>query len=461
MTINPRADFASAELEIVQEQQLKEKIVNEEFKIWKKTVPLLYDTIHTHALDFPSLSLQWLPDYTISENKNYITVKFLFGTNTSQHSQDYLKLGSLSLPSTLAPDFSEFSPNSQSIPIPMSNIDSSDNFRILSSWKHNGEINKLRISPDNEKVITFDNEGVIHLYDLKSNSKESVDFKYHKLEGYSLEWIDRNQFLSGANDSQIALWDVSKPSTPIQRFKSHSAVINDLSHNTQQKSLFGSVADDYRYQIHDLRASFQDNPAIKIETSHIQNSFAFNPEIPTLFATGGKENVVSLYDLRYPSEPFRKLFGHNDSVIGIEWNKNNDPSKLISWGLDKRAISWDLSYLPDEFTYPTNEPTEGSKRKYTKNVDPCLAFIHGGHTNRINEVDIHPKISGLTATCGDDNLIEIWKSKTIQFENEEEEEDDDEEEEKTENSAGAAENNTEGSKTDASNNLENEIEMKD
>ncbi|CUM54109.1 uncharacterized protein AC631_04751 [Debaryomyces fabryi] len=454
MTVNPSADFASAELEIVQEQQLKEKIVNEEFKIWKKTVPLLYDTIHTHALDFPSLSLQWLPDYTVSENKNYVTVKFLFGTNTSQHSQDYLKLGSLSLPSTLAPDFAEFSPNSQSIPIPMSNIDSSDNFRILSSWKHNGEINKLRISPNNEKVITFDNEGVVHLYDLKSNNKEAVDFKYHKLEGYALEWIDENQFLSGANDSQIALWDVSKPSTPIQRFKSHNAVINDLSHNTQEKSLFGSVADDYSYQIHDLRASFQDNPAIKMETSHIQNSFAFNPEIPTLFATGGKENVVSLYDLRNPSEPFRKLFGHNDSVIGIEWNKNNDPNKLISWGLDKRAISWDLSYLSDEFTYPTNEPTEGSKRRYTKNVDPCLAFIHGGHTNRINEVDIHPKINGLTATCGDDNLIEIWKSKTIQLENEEEEEEEGEEE--SEKLTSPAENNTEGSKTDASNNLENE-----
>lgn len=427
MTVNTSAEFASAELEIVQEQQLKEKIVNEEFKIWKKTVPLLYDTIHTHALDFPSLSIQWLPDYTVSENKNTISVKFLFGTNTSQHSQDYLKLGSLNLPSTLAPDFSEFSPNSQSIPIPMSNIDSSDNFRILSSWKHNGEINKLRISPDNSKVVTFDNEGVVHLYDLKSNNKEPIDFKYHKLEGYALEWVDDNQFLSGANDSQIALWDVSKPSTPIQGFKSHNAVINDLSHNIQEKSLFGSVADDYTYQIHDMRAAIQDNPVIKMETSHIQNSFAFHPDVSTLFATGGKENVVCLYDLRNPSEPFRKLFGHNDSIIGIKWNRCNEPNNLISWGLDKRAISWDLSNLAEDFTYPTNDSLEGSKKRSVKSVDPCLAFIHGGHTNRINEVDIHSKIRGLTTTCGDDNLIEIWKSKTIRVENEDEEEENEDE----------------------------------
>lgn len=432
MTINSNADLASAELEIVQEHQLKEKIVNEEFKIWKKTVPLLYDTIHTRALDFPSLSLQWLPDYTVSENKNTITVKFLFGTNTSQHSQDYLKLGSLSLPSTLAPDFSKISPNSQSIPIPMSDIDSSDSFRVLSSWKHNGEINKLKISPNNEKVITFDNEGIVHLYDLKGNNKDSIDFKYHKLEGYALEWVDDFQFLSGANDSQIALWDVSKPSTPIQGFKSHKAVINDLSYSLPVKSLFGSVADDYTYQIHDLRASIQDNPAIKADTNQIQNAIAFNPEISTLFATGGKDNVISLYDLRNPSEPFRKLFGHNDSVIGIKWNQSNNPTNIISWGLDKRAISWDLANLDEEFLYPTSE-NEGSKKKNSKNADPCLSFIHGGHTNRINEVDIHPKINELTASCGDDNLIEIWKQKTILADEEEAEETDEKEEEEDQN----------------------------
>lgn len=93
-------------------------------------------------------------------------------------------------------------------------------------------------------------------------------------------------------------------------------------------------------------------------------------------------------------------------------------------------------------------------------MDPCLAFIHGGHTNRINEVDIHPKINGLTATCGDDNLIEIWKSKTIQLENDEDE--DEEEEEDAEKAPSPVENDNEKSKTGAPNNLENEdTEMKD
>lgn len=40
---------------------LQEKLVNEEYKIWKKNTPFLYDLVMTHALEWPSLSVQWLP----------------------------------------------------------------------------------------------------------------------------------------------------------------------------------------------------------------------------------------------------------------------------------------------------------------------------------------------------------------------------------------------------------------
>lgn len=410
-----KTDMKTTESDIVEEQQLGEKIVNEEFKIWKKTVPLLYDTIHTHALDFLSLSLQWLPDYEVNEDKNSIKVKFLFGTNSSLNSQDYLKLGSLSVASTLAPDFLKFS-SSQSIPVPMSNVNKSDNFRILSSWKHNGEINKLKLSPDSTLSLTFDNKGIVHLYDLTSN-KNPVEFKYHKLEGFALDWTNGSRFLSGANDSQIALWDINKPSTPIKGFKSHNAVINEISDNKNTDFMFGSVADDFTIQVHDIRADIQENPAMCITTKQLQNSIAFHPDISFLFAVGGKDNNVSLYDLRYPKEPIRKLFGHNDSILGVKWNPL-DKSNLYSWALDKRTLLWDLSKLDEYFAYPNGENNESSRKKQSRNDDPCLSFIHGGHINRINDVDVHPRL-GLYASCGDDNLLEVWKPKTIASEEEE------------------------------------------
>lgn len=424
MTIENTQALALAEREIVQEHQAKEKVVNEEFKIWKKTVPLLYDTINTHALEYPSLSVKWLPDYEFSADKSKIVVKFLYGTNSSQHTQDYLKLGSVELPSTLSTEFKDKNPNVSKLPIP---TEGDCNFKVLSSWRHNGEVNKLEISPNGENIITFDNEGIVHLYNLKVENKDVKEFKYHKLEGYSLEWLNDNEFLSGSNDSQIALWDVLKPSTPIQSFKSHNAVINDLTLNKQHKSIFGSTSDDYTFKIHDLRSPANDNVAINVPQNHIQNAIKFHPRISTLLATGGRDNVVSLYDLRNPSKPFRKLFGHNDSVVGLKWDEFNNPNKVTSWSLDKRIMIWDLDYLDEEFVYPTEASENSRRRNNNKSADPCLKFISGGHTNRINEMDIHPKINGLTISCGDDYLLEVWKPKNIIPEEEEEEVEEEEE----------------------------------
>lgn len=40
----------------------QEKVINEEYKVWKKNAPYLYDLVVTHALEWPSLTVQWLPD---------------------------------------------------------------------------------------------------------------------------------------------------------------------------------------------------------------------------------------------------------------------------------------------------------------------------------------------------------------------------------------------------------------
>lgn len=43
---------------------VEERLINEEYKIWKKNTPFLYDLVMTHALEWPSLTAQWLPDVT-------------------------------------------------------------------------------------------------------------------------------------------------------------------------------------------------------------------------------------------------------------------------------------------------------------------------------------------------------------------------------------------------------------
>uniref|UniRef100_A0A6Q2YB12 Retinoblastoma binding protein 4, like n=1 Tax=Esox lucius TaxID=8010 RepID=A0A6Q2YB12_ESOLU len=46
----------------VYDDAVEERVINEEYKIWKKNTPFLYDLVMTHALEWPSLTVQWLPD---------------------------------------------------------------------------------------------------------------------------------------------------------------------------------------------------------------------------------------------------------------------------------------------------------------------------------------------------------------------------------------------------------------
>ena len=44
-------------------------MISEEYKVWKKNTPFLYDVVMTHALEWPSLTVQWLPEVTRPDGK--------------------------------------------------------------------------------------------------------------------------------------------------------------------------------------------------------------------------------------------------------------------------------------------------------------------------------------------------------------------------------------------------------
>jgi len=68
-----------SEAQVQEEEEMEQKIINEgrsprlihlhsevniiaEYKTWKKNSPFLYDMILSTALDWPTLTTQWLPD---------------------------------------------------------------------------------------------------------------------------------------------------------------------------------------------------------------------------------------------------------------------------------------------------------------------------------------------------------------------------------------------------------------
>ncbi|CAN6310083.1 unnamed protein product [Urochloa humidicola] len=78
--------------------EVEECLINEEYKIWKKNTPFLYDLVITHALEWPSLTVQWLPDRAEPPGKDHSVQKMILGTHTSDNEPNYLMLAQVQLP---------------------------------------------------------------------------------------------------------------------------------------------------------------------------------------------------------------------------------------------------------------------------------------------------------------------------------------------------------------------------
>lgn len=89
---------------------VEERLIDAEYKIWKKNTPYLYDIVLTHSLEWPSLTCQWLP-----HSKRYGTVapsrkskgsastlvvehQLLLGTHTTGEEPNYLMIATCVLP---------------------------------------------------------------------------------------------------------------------------------------------------------------------------------------------------------------------------------------------------------------------------------------------------------------------------------------------------------------------------
>ena len=91
------------ENEISQEQLF----INEEHKIWKKNTPHLYDLIITHTLEWPSLTVEWLPGWNEPDGQDYATQKLILGTHTDGDYPNYLMIAEVKLPVVAEGDLSD------------------------------------------------------------------------------------------------------------------------------------------------------------------------------------------------------------------------------------------------------------------------------------------------------------------------------------------------------------------
>jgi histone-binding protein RBBP4 len=60
--------------------------------------PLPDDIVLTHALEWPSLTVQWLPDKKVKEGASFSTQELILGTHTSDDELNFLMVAKVVLP---------------------------------------------------------------------------------------------------------------------------------------------------------------------------------------------------------------------------------------------------------------------------------------------------------------------------------------------------------------------------
>jgi histone-binding protein RBBP4 len=120
----------------------------------------------------------------------------------------------------------------------------------------------------------------------------------HDKEGYAVAWspFQSGKLLSGSEDATVKLWDVaaayapgSSPGTQIKAaatFVAHTATVEDVAWHAMDANMAGSVGDDKRICLWDVR---EPSKAVQnIENAHESdiNCIAFNPKQEFVLATG-------------------------------------------------------------------------------------------------------------------------------------------------------------------------------
>ncbi|RDW95222.1 WD40 repeat-like protein [Coleophoma crateriformis] len=404
----------------VEDEDMEQKIINEEYKTWKKNSPFLYDMILSTALEWPTLTTQWFPDVKTPENKNYTIHRLLIGTHTSNGAQNYLQIANVEIPKNVTPnphDYDEERGEIGGYGNSASGESAAIKMNIEQKIDHPGEVNKARYQPQNPNIIaTMCSDGNVLVFDRTKHSSipkgivnAQATLVGHKKEGFGLSWNPHGnegmgKLATGSEDQTVKLWDLStmdassKQVKPYRNYTHHSAIVNDVQYHPLHKSLIGTVSDDLSLQILDVRQASTTESVLRGEghTDAI-NALAFNPASEFVLATASADKTIGLWDLRNLKDKLHSLEGHADAVTSLAWHPHEE-AVLGSGSYDRRIIFWDLSRVGEE-----QLPDE------VEDGPPELLFMHGGHTNHLADFSWNQHEPWVVCSAAEDNLIQIWK----------------------------------------------------
>ncbi|EHB18316.1 Histone-binding protein RBBP4 [Heterocephalus glaber] len=205
----------------------KEHVLKEEYKIWKKNTPLLYGLVMTHALEWPGLTAQWLPDVTRPEGKDFSIPRLVLGTHTSDE-QNHLVTASVQLPNHDA----QFD---------ASHYDSEKgDLEVLAPLV--GKLKEKSRSTMKEKSVADDHK--LMIWDTQSNntSKPSHSVDAHAAEVNCLSFNPYSEFIlaTGSADKTVALWDLRNLKLKLHSFESQKDEIFQVQWSPHNETILAS-----------------------------------------------------------------------------------------------------------------------------------------------------------------------------------------------------------------------------
>ncbi|KDD73513.1 hypothetical protein H632_c2101p0 [Helicosporidium sp. ATCC 50920] len=344
----------------------------------------------------------------------YSKQQLVLGTHTSEGEQNYLMRADVQLP------LEESEADARAYDQERGEVGgvgaAAGRIHIIQQINHDGEVNRARHCPQNHFLIaTKTVSAEVYVFDFsKHPSKPAPDglckpdlrLTGHRNEGYGLSWsaVQEGYLLSGSDDAQICVWDVNAATAgarglhALHVFQGHGGVVEDVAWHPQHGALFGSVGDDKKLIIWDLRKPGEAAGEQRVEAHSAEvNCLAFNPHNQSILATGSADRTVALWDLRNLSRRLHLFENHSEEVFQVGWSPSHE-TVLASSGADRRLMIWDLARIGDE-----QSPDDA------EDGPPELLFVHGGHTAKISDFAFDPNDDWVVASVAEDNILQIWQ----------------------------------------------------
>ncbi|XP_075854743.1 protein transport protein Sec31A isoform X3 [Microcebus murinus] len=215
---------------------------------------------------------------------------------------------------------------------------------VLIAGGENGNI----ILYDPSKIIAGDKEVVIAQNDKHTGPVRALDVNI----------FQTNLVASGANESEIYIWDLNNFATPMTPGAKTQPPedISCIAWNRQVQHILASASPSGRATVWDLR---KNEPIIKVSDHSNRmhcSGLAWHPDVATQMVLASEDDrlpVIQMWDLRFASSPLRVLENHARGILAIAWSMA-DPELLLSCGKDAKILCANPNTGEVLYELPTN-----------------------------------------------------------------------------------------------------------